>query len=108
MSDEFRNKLRLLKVEVLRLLLVLCTSKSFALEIEEMSTSTSTSEPELKGIVSTLRRIKLNEKSLILPAGRDSDGRLRWKIDESIIDKNEIADFLTNEILGKDSITWQK
>ena len=87
---------------------MLSVSKSFALEIKEMSKSTSTEEPELRGIVSTLRRIKLEDKPLIQPAGRDSDGRLRWKIDESVIDKNELAEFLTSEILGKDSITWQK
>lgn len=108
MTEEFKNKLRLLKVDVLRLLLILCTSKSFALEVDEMSKSTSTSEPELKGIVSTLRRIKISDKPIILPAGRDIDGRLRWKIDEASIDKKELAEFLTNEILGKDSITWQK
>lgn len=108
MNDEFKNRLRLLKVDILRFLLTLSLTKSFALELDEISKSTSTSEPELKGIIGTLRRTKIKDKSLIIPAGRDAEGRIRWKIDEGVVSKKELAEFLENEILGKDSITWQK
>lgn len=108
MNEELKNKFRLLKVDVLRTLLILCTSESFALELDEISQSTSTSEADLRGIISALRRLKIVGKPIILPAGRDSDGRLRWKIDETVIDKNELGKLLEEEILGKDNLKFKK
>lgn len=108
MDDKFKEKLRGLKVDVLRFLLVLCVTKSFALELDEISKSTSTSEPELRGVLGTIRRLKINGKSMIIPAGRDSDGRYRWRIDESVVNKNDLAKFLENEVLGKDSLSFKK
>ncbi|OGH14022.1 MAG: hypothetical protein A3H50_00985 [Candidatus Levybacteria bacterium RIFCSPLOWO2_02_FULL_37_10] len=102
MDKLLQEKLRLLKVDVLSILHILAVTDSIALELNEISDSTSTSESDLRGIISTLRRMKVGEESFITPAGRDSDGRLRWKINEAIVSKKELAIFLEEEILGKE------
>ncbi len=103
MNRQLEDKLRLLKIDLLNILHILAVSGSIALELNEISDSTSTSESELKGSISTLRRMKIDDETLIVPAGRDEDGRLRWKINEKIIKKSDLAKFLEEEILGKDS-----
>lgn len=109
MDLNLKNKLRQFRTDVLRFLLVLASTDSIALELDEISDSTSTPEPDLRGIIATLRRMKIgNDESLILPAGRDDRGRLRWQINESAVDKNELAKFLENEILGKEKLTYKK
>lgn len=102
MNKQLQDKLSLLKIDLLSFLYTLATTDSIALELNEISDSTSTAEPDLIGIISTLRRMKFNDESLIAPAGRDSDGRLRWKINETIVSKKELAQFLEEEILGKE------
>jgi hypothetical protein len=101
MDKQLQEKLRLLKLDLLSFLHALAVTDAIALELNEISDSTSTAEADLKGLISTLRRMKFNEESLIVPAGRDSDGRLRWKINEKIVNKRELAMFLEEEILGK-------
>jgi len=101
MDKQLQEKLRLLKVDLLSFLNVLAVTESIALELNEISDSTSTPESDLKGLISTLRRMKFNDEPLIVPAGRDNDGRLRWKINEKVVSKNELAKFLEEEILGK-------
>lgn len=108
MDKELQEKLRNLKVDVLQFLHLLATTDSVALELKEISSSTSTPESNLRGIISTIRRMKIKGKILIQPAGRDSAGRYRWKIDESAVNKSELAKFLETEILGKENIKWQK
>lgn len=101
MDKQLKDKLRLLKVSLLSLLHTLALTDSIALEFNEISDSTSTPEPELKGSIGTLRRIKVGEEILIVPAGRDDNGRLRWKINTAVVSKNDLAKFLEEEILGK-------
>ena len=100
MDKILQEKLRLLKLDLLSVLHTLSVSDSIALELNEISDSTSTPESDLKGQLSTLRRMKFNDESLIVPAGRDNDGRLRWKINETVVGKRELALFLEKEILG--------
>lgn len=101
MDKQLENKLRLLKLDVLTFLHALSSSDAVALDLEEISTSTTTAESNLKGIISTLLRMKIGEEAIIQPAGRDQKGRLRWKINESVVEKNTLANFLEKEILGK-------
>lgn len=108
MDIQLQNKLRLLKIDLLSFLHVLAVSESVALDIDEISSSTNTPEDNLKGIVGTLRRMNLGEEPLIVPAGRDEKGRLRWKINETVVSKNELAKFLEEEILGKEGIKIKK
>jgi len=100
METCIKDRLRLVKVDVLSLLHVLSVSDSIALELEEISSSTHTSESDLKGIIGTLRRMKFNEESIIQPSGRDQKGRIRWQINKNVVDKNELAIFLEQEIFG--------
>lgn len=108
MNNELKEKLRLLKVDLLRILHVLAITDSVALEYSKISSSTGTAEDKLNGSISTLRRMKIGDESLISPAGRDEDGRLRWQINEQVVTKNELAKFLEDEILGKDNIKIKK
>ena len=103
-----QNKLRLLKIDLLYFLNTLAVTDSVALDIEEISSATSTSEIDLRGVIGTLRRMKLGDESLIIPAGRDDKGRLRWKINESVVNKRDLAEFLEKEILGKDDLKFKK
>lgn len=90
-----------MKLDLLSFLQILAVTNSVAVDFEEISKSIQTSESELKGKISTLRRMKFNGEILIIPAGRDNDGRLRWKLNEKVVEKNELASFLELEILGK-------
>lgn len=101
MDRQLQDKLRLLKVDLLSFLHALAVTDAIALELNEISDSTSTTESNLKGQISTLRRMKFNDEPLIVPAGRDNDGRLRWKINETLVNKRELALFIETEILGK-------
>jgi hypothetical protein len=78
------------------------------LELKEISQSTNTAEANLSRIISTLRRVKVGNEILIIPAGRDAAGRLRWKINEQAVNKRELAMFLEKEILGKEAIKISK
>lgn len=99
-DKQLTDRLRLFKLDVLSFLHTLAVSDSIAMELSEISNSTSTAEVDLKGIIGTLRRIKFNGDSIIVPAGKDDAGRLRWKINEVVVNKKELANFLENEILG--------
>lgn len=101
MEKQLQDKLRLLKVDLLSFLHALAVTDAVALELNEISDSTNTTESELKGKISTLRRMKFNNEPIIVPAGRDSDGRLRWKVNEDVVNKRELALFIEKEILGK-------
>lgn len=101
MDEQLKAKLRFFKINLLYILHTLATTDSIALEQSEISDSTSTPEPELKGSISVLRRVKVNEQSLLMPAGRNDDGKLRWRLNEQVVSKNELAKFLEEEILGK-------
>lgn len=93
-----------MRVSLLWILHTLAVTDSIALELGEISDSTHTAEQDLTGAISALRRIKINEESLILHAGRDDAGRLRWKINEKAVNKIELAKYLEKEILGKEKI----
>ena len=101
MNKQLEDKLRFLKVDLLSFLHALAVTDAVALELDEISNSTSTAESELKGQISTLRRMKFLDETIIVPAGRDTDGRLRWKINEKLVNKRELALFIESEILGK-------
>jgi len=108
MDKQLQDKLRNLKIDLLSFLNVLAVSDSVALDIGEISFSTSTPENNLRGVVGTLRRLEFSGESIIIPAGRDKDGRLRWKINETVVSKTELAKFLEEEILGKEGIKINK
>jgi hypothetical protein len=104
MDKQLEDKLRNLKIDLLRFLQILAISDAVALDINEISSSTSTSESNLRGVTGTLRRLDFNGESIIIPAGRDDKGRLRWRINETVVSKNVLAKFLEDEILGKEGI----
>jgi len=108
MDKELQNKLRFLKLDLLSFLHTLAVTDSIALELDEISSSTSTPESDLIGEISTIRRMKLADEPLVIPAGRDDRGRLRWKINESVVSKSELAKFLEEEILGKEGLKIKK
>jgi hypothetical protein len=108
MDKALKDKLMHYKVSVLRFLLLLATTDSFSLELTEISQSTGTAEEDLKGPISVLRRTKNKGKPLIKVSGKDEKGRYLWRINPEAVDKKELADFLTNEILGKDGLSFSK
>lgn len=106
--DEFEQQLRYFKIDLLRFLHILSITAEVALEVEEISDSTSTAEANLKGIIGSIRRFRIGDSPVILPAGRDDKGRLRWALNKSVVDKKRLAQFLENEILGRDEVTYDK
>lgn len=107
MDEQLKGKLRFFKINLLYILHTLAITDSIALEQSEISDSTSTPESELKGSISVLRRVKINEQSLLMPAGRNDDGKLRWRLNEQVVSKNELAKFLEEEILGKEDLRYK-
>lgn len=104
MDEKLKNKLREFRINILTFLHTLATTDSIALDERQISDSTGTANEDILGIVITLRRIKVNGESIIQKAGRDNEGRYRWRINEPAISKKELSEFLEKEILGKEGL----
>ena len=62
---------------------------------DSIYTADSTNENKLiGGVLSGLCKIKINNKFLILPAGRDSTEGMRWVLNSKIINRNELREIL--------------
>ena len=104
MDSDIEYLIRKLKLDMLSFLYILASTKAVALDVDEISRSIKNNQnADLRGIIGTLRRLRIDNQTFIIPAGRDSKGRLRWQINESLVSKNELSK-LIEKILDKNLI----
>lgn len=63
---------------------------------KEISDTTHSSSYTLGAIITSLKKYKTENGSLILPAGRDPEG-MRWQLNEKVISRDDLK-ILLNEI----------
>ena len=80
----------------LKALRLLADSPNGIASYKEISTTTETSSYALGAIITSLKKYKTENGSLILPAGRDSEG-MRWQLNEKVILRDDLK-ILLNEI----------
>jgi len=64
----------------------------------QVSNSTSTADQSVGGTISAISRIKINNKPLIIPMGKDEEYGIRWQLNQKLIEKGELKEII-NEIL---------
>lgn len=69
------------------------------LSVDKVSQSIHTSDETNKtkvvgGVISSLAKIKINDSSLILPAGKDDREGMRWVLNEKVITREQLRDIL--------------
>ena len=87
--NPIEEKIRQLKIPQLEILKLLVESNNGASSSKEISDATSTASFVLGAMITPLRRIKVDNKNLIIPAGRE-DNSVRWQINEGLISKNDL------------------
>ena len=92
--DPIEVKIRQLKIHQLEVLKLLTESDDGVSSSKEISQTTGTSSYELGAVITPLRRIKVDDKNLIIPAGREIDNSVRWQINENLISRNKLKALL--------------
>ncbi len=64
----------------------------------QVSDSMQTADQSVGGTISSVTRIKFNNKPLLIPMGRDDVQGVRWQLDENLIKKDTLKQ-LIDEIL---------
>lgn len=93
--DSIEEKIRRLKIPQLEILKLLADSSDGVSSSKEISQTTGTSSYELGAVITPLRRVKVENKNLIIPAGREIDNSVRWQINEDLIPRDELRLLLT-------------
>lgn len=96
LMNSVEEKIRQLKVPQLEILKLLAESKNGVSSSKEISETTSTSSYLLGAMITPLRRIKVDEKNLIIPAGREADNTMRWQINEDVITCDDLKALLVS------------
>lgn len=85
--EEKIRKLKILQLEALKLI---ADSKDGLLSSKELGDTTSTSTYQLGALLTPLRRIKIDNKNLIIHSGRGKDDSVRWQINEDVITRDDL------------------
>ncbi|MFC1790611.1 hypothetical protein ACFLZP_03980 [Patescibacteria group bacterium] len=101
---DIRNKIKKCSLEQLGALRVFTLYNPPIVTAKQVSKSISSSDQSLGGLISSLSRIKTEQGPLIEPAGRDEESDIRWRLNELVITKEELAE-LISQLLGKD-LQW--
>lgn len=101
-----KEKLGRATLEQLNALRVFTLYSPPVVTIKTVSDCTSTADTSLGGVISSLSRLNVDGKSLIVPAGRDREEGMRWRLNEEVISREDLATQLES-VLGKD-FKWAK
>ena len=84
------EKIRNLRIPQLEVLKLIANSKDGLYSSKEISDTTGTSTYTLGALLTPLRRIKIDNKNLIIQSGRGIDDSIRWKINEDLITRDDL------------------
>ncbi|EKE05102.1 MAG: hypothetical protein ACD_19C00426G0124 [uncultured bacterium] len=94
--NEIESRIRQLKIPQLQILKIITENESGVSSSKEIGDTTGTSLQLLGAMITPLRRIKIDNKNLIIPAGREVDNSVRWQLNNELITRNELKALLTN------------
>lgn len=60
--------------------------------------STNTADQSVGGTISAISRVKVNDEPLVIPMGKDEKEGIRWKLNEEVIEKDQLKEII-NDIL---------
>jgi len=92
--NKTEEKIRNLKLPQLKILSILAKSRAGVSSSKELGDTTSTASYTLGAMITPLRRIKIKNEILIIPAGRDIDNTVRWQINEKVIKRDTLKRLL--------------
>lgn len=87
--EEIKLKIRTMTIPQLKALRLLVDSANGIASYKEISDTTGTASYTLGAIITSLKKYKTENGTLILPAGRDPEG-MRWQLNEKVISKDEL------------------
>lgn len=94
--EVLEEKIRQLKIPQLQILKLLADSPMGVSSSKELGDATSTASYTLGAMLTPLRRLKIDNKPLIVPAGREADNKVRWQINEEVIGRDNLKILLAN------------
>ncbi len=64
----------------------------------QMDESLSTANQSVGGTISAVSRLKVDGQPLLIPMGKDGDYGIRWKLNEDVVEKEDLKE-IVGEIL---------
>lgn len=99
---ELEQKLRNCTLAQLQTLLLFATTKELVVTTSEIGDSTSTIDPKaLAGLVSSVSKIRINNEPLILKIGRIPGEGTRYRLNDDVISRSQLADILEKFYIEK-------
>jgi hypothetical protein len=87
--EDILLRIRNMTIPQLKALKLMAESANGIASYKEISDTTGTSSYTLGAILTSLKKYKTDQGSLILPAGRDPEG-MRWQLNEKVISKDDL------------------
>lgn len=94
--EDMNLKIRNMTIPQLKALRLLTQSSSGIASYNEIADTTGTASYTLGAILTSLKKYKTENGTLILPAGRDEAG-MRWQLNEKVITKDDLS-LILNEL----------
>jgi hypothetical protein len=94
--DELETRIRELKIPQLKVLKMLASEGNGISSSKEIADTTSTSSYTLGAMLTPLLRIKNENGSLIIKAGREIDGSVRWQLNNKVISREKLLGLITS------------
>lgn len=97
--EEIEKRLRKMTIPQLEALKMIAESELGISTTKEIGDTTSTASYRLGAIITSLLKVKTNKGSLLLPAGRDPDGGMRWQLNEEVISREGLKRILVEMLI---------
>lgn len=91
---ELEKRLRTMTLPQLQALQLIAKSPDGISTTKELSDTTQTASYTLGAFITSLLKIKTEKGRLLLPAGRDIDAGMRWKINENVMRRRDLQKLL--------------
>lgn len=90
MKKEVEDLIRSLSLPQLEVLKMLTQDEKGVFSNKEMSTTLSTASTQLGALITPLRRHKIENEPLVVPAGKHPTEGNRWQLNTKIIDRDAL------------------
>lgn len=93
--DKIEEKIRSLTIPQLEILKALAESPHGIMDSQEIMSTTATATTTFGAYISSLKKFRIDDKSIVMPAGRTTEG-MRWQLNEDLIEKHRLLEILNN------------
>ena len=94
--ESIEDKIRQLKIPQLEILKMLADDPHGVSSSKEIGDTTGTSTYTLGAMLTPILRIRIGELKLIIQAGRDTEVKPRWQINEKVIKRTDLNALLVS------------